>query len=184
MGDLFGEELEEAVELVRVATERGGEVGRIGVVHRLDGPDLHLQSPTESLDASQDAHRVTLAESLVEQLDVAPDPRLDATARVRELEGEIRRARLGAPPLLLGDREHPLHGPVLGELGDRGHGPESRAGGPLVRSPRWATCSRFAPSVTPARPARSSISSHLPTTQSAPRSATSSSPGARSTSST
>ena len=122
MGNLCCEELEEAVELVGVATERGGEVGRIGVVHRLDGPDLHLQSPTESLDASQDAHRVALAESLVEQLDVAPDSRLDATARVRELEGEIRRARLGAPPLLLGDREHALDGPVLGELGDRGHG--------------------------------------------------------------
>ena len=121
MGDLVGEELEEAVELVRIATERGGELGRIGVVHRLDGPYLHLQPPTESLDASEDAHRVTLAESLVEQLDVAPDSRLDATARVRELERQIRRARLGAPPLLLGDREHPLYGPVLGELGDRGH---------------------------------------------------------------
>ena len=101
MGDLCGEELEEAVELVGVATERGRELGRIGVVHRLDRPHLHLQSPTEALDASEDAHGVALAEALVEQLDVAPDSRLDATARVRELEGEVRRARLGAPPLLL-----------------------------------------------------------------------------------
>ncbi len=122
MADLVGEELEEAVELVRVATERGGEVGRIGVVHRLDGPDLHLQPPAEPLDASEDAHRVALVEASVEKLDVAPDPRLDATARVRELESEVRRACLGAPALLLDDREHALHGPVLGELGDRGHG--------------------------------------------------------------
>ena len=100
----------------------GRELGGIGVVHRLDRPHLHLQPPAEALDASQDAHRVAFAESLVEKLDVAPDPRLDATARVRELEREVRRAGLGAPPLLLGDREHALHGPVLGELGDRGHG--------------------------------------------------------------
>ena len=121
MGDLGGEELEEPVELVGVAAERWGELGRIRVVGGLDRPHLHLQPPAEALDTAEDAHRVALAEALVEQVDVAPDARLDATARVCELEREVGRARSSAAPLLLRDREHALDGPVLGELGDRGH---------------------------------------------------------------
>ena len=82
---------------------------------------LHLEPAAEALDTTEDAHRVAFAEALVEEVDVAPDARLDATARVCELEREIGGARARATPLLLRDREHALYGPVLGELGDRGH---------------------------------------------------------------
>ncbi len=121
MGDLGGEELEEPVELVGVAAEGRSQLGRIRVVGVLDSPNLHLEPAAEALDTAEDAHRVAFAEALVEEVDVAPDARLDATARVRELEREIRGARARATPLLLRDREHALYGPVLGELGDRGH---------------------------------------------------------------
>ena len=98
-------------------------VDGIGVLRGLDGAHLHLELAAEALDATEHAHGVALVEALVEQLDVVPDPRLDATARVGELEREVRGARARAPPLLLRHREHALDGPVLGELGDRGHVP-------------------------------------------------------------
>ena len=66
MGDLGGEELEEAVELVGVAAERWSELGRIGVVGGLDRTHLQLQPPAEALDTSEDAHRIAFAEALVE----------------------------------------------------------------------------------------------------------------------
>ena len=121
MGDLGREELEEPVELVGVAAEGRSELGRIRVVGMLDSPNLHLEPATEALDTAEDAYRVAFAEALIEEVDVAPDARLDATARVGELEREVRGASARTTPLLLRDREHALHGPVLGELGDRGH---------------------------------------------------------------
>jgi hypothetical protein len=121
--DLRCEELEEPVELVRVAAERGRERDRVGVIDRLDRTHLDLELPVEALHTSQDAHRVPLAEPLVEELDVAPYAGLDAPARIGELQGEVRRSGACASPLLLGDGEHPLDGPVLRELGDRRHGP-------------------------------------------------------------
>ena len=63
----------------------------IRVLGRLDSPHLHLEPAAEALDPAEDAHRVAFAEALVEEVDVAPDARLDATARVRELEREVRR---------------------------------------------------------------------------------------------
>src|SRR5688500_17678829 len=77
--DLRGEELEDAIELVRVPAERRRELGGVGV-GRLDGPHLHLELPAESLDATEDAHGVALAEALVEEVDVVPDARVYATA--------------------------------------------------------------------------------------------------------
>ncbi len=94
MSDLGGEELEEAVELVGVAAEGRSELGRIRVVGGLDRPHLHLEPATKALDTAEHPHRVAFAEALVEEVDVAPDARLDAAARVRELEREIRRHRL------------------------------------------------------------------------------------------
>jgi uncharacterized protein (DUF1015 family) len=121
--DLGGEELEEAVELVGVTAERRGQLGRIRVRCRLDRPHLHLELSAEALDPSEDADGVALAEALVEQVDVVPDARVHAAARVGELEREICGPSAGASALLLRDREHAFHGPVLDELGDRGHVP-------------------------------------------------------------
>ena len=121
MGDLAGEEIEEAVELVGVAAKPGRQLRRIGVRSRLDGPHLHLQPAAEPLHAAEHADCVSLGEAAVEQLDVVPDARVDAAARVDELEREVRGAVLRPPPLLAPDREHALDGPVLGELGDAGH---------------------------------------------------------------
>ena len=123
MRDLGCQELEEPVQLVRVAPERRREVGRIGVVCGLDGPDLDLQLPAEALDTPENPHRIAFPEALVEQVDVAPDARLDAPARIGQLEREVRRPGTRLPALLLRDREHALDSPVLDELGDRGHVP-------------------------------------------------------------
>ena len=119
--ELGGEEVEESVELARVTAKRRCERRRIGVLGSLDRAHLHLQLPAEALDAAEDMHGISLGEALVEQIDVVPDARLHATARVDELECEIRGACAGTSPLLPGHREHALDGPVLDELGDRRH---------------------------------------------------------------
>ena len=77
-----------------------------------------LEPAAEPLDASEHADGVALAEPAVEQLDVVPDARLDPSARVDELEGEVRRSVLRPQPLLAPDGEHALDGAILGELGD------------------------------------------------------------------
>ena len=117
MRDLAGEELEEALQLVGVAAHRGRE--RRGVdVGRLERAHVELQPVAEALDAAEHAHRVALAEAPVEQLDVVPDARVDASGRVDELEREVRRAAL-RPQLPLGlDGEDALDDAVLGQVGD------------------------------------------------------------------
>ena len=119
--DLGREELVEPVELVGVSSQRRRERRRIRVLGRLDGPHLDLQLSSKTLHAPEHVHRVPLAEALVQELHVVPDPRLHAAARVGELECQIGGAVTGAATLLLRDREHALDGPVLGELGDRRH---------------------------------------------------------------
>ena len=119
--DLGREELEEAVEFVPIPSERRRQSCRIGVVGGLHRPDLDLQSSTESLNSAEHVYGVALVEALIEQLDVVPHPRLDPPARVGELQGEVRGSVSCALTLLLRDGEDALYGPVLGELGDRGH---------------------------------------------------------------
>ena len=119
--DFGGEELEEAVELVRIAAKRRRERGRIGVLRSLDRAHLNLELPAEALDAAEHPHGVALGEALVEQIDVVPDARFDSAARVDELERKVGGAGTRASTLLSGDREHALDGPILDELGDRGH---------------------------------------------------------------
>ena len=92
MRDLAGEELEEAVELVGVAAQRGRQRRRIGVRRGLERAHLHLQPAAEPLHAAEHAHGVALRETAVEQLDVVPHARVDPAARVDELEREVRRA--------------------------------------------------------------------------------------------
>ena len=119
--DLGGEELEESLELVCIPTQGRGQRGRIRVLRSLDRSHLDLEPAAEAFDAPEHANGVALVEALVEKVDVVPDARLDATARVDELEGEVRGAGASAPPFLPGHCEHALDGPVLDELRDRRH---------------------------------------------------------------
>ena len=131
VGDPVGEELEEAVELVRVAAHRGREAGRVLVRGRLDRPHVELEPVAVALHPAEHAHRVALPEPRVEQVDVVPDASLDAAARVDELQREVRRAALGAQPLLARDRVDALDDAILGQVGDGAHngslGPEAAA---------------------------------------------------------
>jgi hypothetical protein len=120
--DLGGEELEEALELVCVAPHRGRERGRIGLRRRFDRADRDLEAVAEALDPPEHPHRVALGEAAVEELHVLPHARVDAAARIDELEREVRRAAPRPQPLLARDTEHALDHPVLGELDDGGHG--------------------------------------------------------------
>ena len=75
-----------------VAPQRRRERRRIGVRRGLERADVELQAVAELLDAAEHAHGVALREAGVEQLDVVPDARVDATARIDELEREVGRA--------------------------------------------------------------------------------------------
>ena len=66
MRDLAGEELEESVELVGVAAQRGRELGRVQSLGRLERADLELELVAEAVDPAEDAHGVALGEAPVE----------------------------------------------------------------------------------------------------------------------
>ncbi len=117
MGDLAGEELEEPVELLHVAASLRDELARVGL-GRLERAHLELQAVAEALHPAEHAHGVSLAEAAVEELDVVPDARLDAPARVDELERQVGAARARAQTLLPRNGEEALDDPVLGQLGD------------------------------------------------------------------
>src|SRR6476619_4372038 len=99
MCDLRRQELEEAVELRRVASHRRNELDGVGLRGRLQRPYLELEPVAELLHSTEDAHGVALAEARVEQLDVRPDARLEAAARVDKLQREVRRATTGTAAL-------------------------------------------------------------------------------------
>ena len=118
LGDLVREELEEAVELIDVATRRRNERGGVGS-GRLERADVELEPVAEALDAGEDAHRVAFAEPPVEKLDVVPDASLRPSGCVDELEREIRAPRTRPEPSLPRDREDALDDAVGDEVGDR-----------------------------------------------------------------
>src|SRR4051794_3020008 len=165
MRDLACEELEEAVQLGRVAPHRRRELGRIGL-GRLHRAHVELQAVAEALDAPEHAYRISFAEASVEELDVRPDARLDPPARVDELECEVGRAASRPPPFFARDRVDPLHDAVFGKGGDRRHGPSLGLKPDARLGPRWPKSSRFGPFATASRPARSRRSSLLRTTSS------------------
>ena len=97
MDDLGREELVESVELVRVSAERRRERSGAASSAGFDRSHLHLQLPAEALDPSGNVNGVALPKAMVEEIDVVPDSRLDASARVSELEVEVRSAGSSAP---------------------------------------------------------------------------------------
>jgi hypothetical protein len=147
MRDLGGQKLEEAVELLHVTTRLGHERCRV-CFRGLERANLELQTITEALHATEHAHGIALAETLVEKVDVAPHTRVDPTARIHELERQIGTPAAGAQTLFAGDCKCAFDDPVLGKLRNR-HGSilgpasaASLAGMPLVkpfRALRYAT---------------------------------------------
>jgi uncharacterized protein DUF1015 len=121
--DLAGEKLEEAVQLVGVPTHRGRQLGDVLSLRVLDRADVKLEPVAELVDPAEHSDGIAFAESGVEQLDVVPYPRLDLPTLVDELEREIVGARLRPPALLSSDRVRALDDTILGEVGDRAHGP-------------------------------------------------------------
>lgn len=119
MCNLRGEEFEEAIELVDVASRRGNE--RRGIrLCGLERANVELETVAKALHSPEHAHGVSLVKAAVEQLDVVPDAGLDSSARIDELECEIRTARARSQPLLPRHREEALHDPVLCQLSYRG----------------------------------------------------------------
>ncbi len=120
MRDLRREELEKAVELVRVAAQPGRQLAGIRI-GRLDRTDVQLEPFPELRDAAEHAHRIAFGEATVEKLDVVPDPGLDPARRVDELEREVRRALLRPQPLLARDGVDAFDDAILCELVDGAH---------------------------------------------------------------
>jgi hypothetical protein len=118
MGDLAGEELEKPVELLDVAPGFGDECCGIGL-GGLERPHLELEAVAEALHPPEDVHRVAFAETLVQQVDVAPDPCVDPAARIDELERQIGASAAGAKALLAGNRVRAFDDSVLCQLRDR-----------------------------------------------------------------
>jgi hypothetical protein len=114
MGHLRSQELQEPVELRRVAAQSRGEIRRIRLLRGFEGTNLQLKPVAKALDATEHANSVAFAEAAVQQFHVGPNPSLDATAWVDELQREVRRAAFRAPPLLARDRVDALDDPVFG----------------------------------------------------------------------
>ncbi len=119
--DLAGEEVEETVELVRVAAHCRRQSLGIRGGSGLERPDLELEAIAEALHPPEHPDRVSLAEAPVEEIDVVPHAGFDATARVDELESEVGRTAARAELLLPCDRVDALDDPILRELGNRPH---------------------------------------------------------------
>ncbi len=124
--DLGDEEIEESLQFVGIAAAGRRECRRVGFGRRLECAHLNLQLVAEALDPSQHAYRIALGEAGVEQVDVVPDARLDATALVAQLEREIGGSGPRAQSLLTGDSVDAVDGAVRDQLGERGHALRAR----------------------------------------------------------
>ena len=133
------QEVEKAVELLRVAAHGRRQLRRIAARCGLDRAHLQLEPAAEPLHAPEHADGVALREAAVEQLDVVPDARFDPPACVDELEREIGRSVFRAPPLLAADGKNALDGAILRELRNAGHA--GSLGGPGTLGP-WPTSPR------------------------------------------
>ena len=109
-------------------------------------------------------HRVALAEARVEQLDVVPDARVDAAARVDELEREVRARRPSSAAAPCRDGVHALDRRGSPPVGDRRHAAESRpsVAGQAVADVRPFRALRYDEGRRPARrPRRAAVRRHL-----------------------
>ncbi len=129
MRDFTREELEEAVELVRIALERRREIRGIHLRRSLQRAHLHLQPVSVPLNLPEHPDRVAVVEPAVQELHVLPDARLDAACRVDEVEREVGRARSRTQPTFARRGEHALDDAVLDELRNRRHAGESTSAG-------------------------------------------------------
>ena len=126
VGELIREEVEEPVKLGDVSHGRWNKGCRIGVGRRFDRSQVKLQSRVEALNPAKNPDSVPFRETLVEHLDVAPDARVDSSARVDELESEVRRTRAGRASILSRDRVHAVDEPVGLEVSDGRRGAHDR----------------------------------------------------------
>ena len=116
MGDLAGEEVEEALQLVGIPAHRRRQLGRVGVLGGLDRAHVELKLVAEALYAAEHAHGVAFGEPAVEEVDVVPHAAFDTAAGIDELEREVVGAGARAEAPLARDREDALDGRVLRQL--------------------------------------------------------------------
>jgi hypothetical protein len=119
--DLPGEELEESVQLIGIASQCGGQGRGIRLRGRLQCPHVELESVSELLHPPEHADGVPLGKARIQQLDVVPDTCIDAAAGVDELQRQVRSAAAGAQTLLPSDRVDAFDHPFLSQLCDRAH---------------------------------------------------------------
>ena len=124
MGDLAGQELDEALERLGVAAGAGHEVERIARLDLLEVAHGDLEPAAVALDPAEHAHRVALVEPRAEQVDVVPDHAGHAPGAVGQLHRQERVAVSGVAALLAlhgegGVDERPLA--QIGHIGVPGH---------------------------------------------------------------
>jgi len=118
MAEFACEELEEAIELTEFAAGAGEQAGRIDIFRLFDRPDVELKASLVALDSAKHPHSVTKLEFTREKLDIVPDPTIDTSRWIDELQHEVGTASASARALLPSDREYPIHEAVLLEVRD------------------------------------------------------------------
>ena len=103
--DLADQELEEALEILGVATRAGHVDERVTGSDPLDAADDDLGAAAVLLDRAEHAHGVALVEARVEQWHVVEHHRRDPPGAIAEVERQERRARPRAPAVLADHRE-------------------------------------------------------------------------------
>ena len=121
--DVFGQELEEALEVVDVAARTRRELERVGRdFGLLDGAHHDLRAATVLLHAAEYADDVADLEAPVENGGVVEDRGLDAARLVGQLEREIRRARARTTAILADHGKRRVDELSFDEIADGGAG--------------------------------------------------------------
>jgi hypothetical protein len=138
--DVFGEELEKALEVVDVAAGAGRELERIGRdLGLLDGAHDDLRTAAVLLHAAQHANDVANLEAPIKDRGVVEDRGLHAAGLIRQLEREVRRARARAASILANDGKRRVDELAFDKITDGGtcfcaHMDESRRVSPRMLS--------------------------------------------------